>query len=134
MQWVPKSAPFPALISYSELFQKKSKQGGWGYTFLKFCGQQYLNTEFTTVKLGGVNCLIQILIQHHNLQRIIFKIFSYQSRKLISNKAKNNNKTCLNGVIQLSSHTHLPQTRIKRFWISNLLSFSSQGVLKILFT
>ena len=56
--------------------------------FEKFCGQQYLNTEFTTVKLGGVNCLIQILLQTHNLQRIIFRIFSYQSRKLISNKAK----------------------------------------------
>ena len=39
---------------------------------------------------------------NHNLQRMIFRIFSYLSTKLISNKVKDN-KTCLNGVIQLSS-------------------------------
>ena len=46
---------------------------------------------------------------------------------MISNKTKNI-KACLNGVIQLSSH--LPQTGIKGFWISNLLSLSSQGVVE----
>ena len=40
-------------------------------------------------------------------------------------QTKKNNKTCLNGVMQLSSR--LPQTEIKGFWISNVLSLSSQG-------
>ena len=77
------------------------------------------NAEFTTEKLDGD--LIQILLQIHNFQRIIFRIFGHQSRKMVLNKAKKNNKTCLNEVIiQLSSH--LPQTGIKDFSISNLLS------------
>ena len=33
------------------------------------------NAEFTTVKLDEVNCLIQIFLQTHNLQRLIFRIF-----------------------------------------------------------
>ena len=70
------------------------------------------------MKLGGVNCLIQILLQTHNLQRIIFRIFSYQSRKLISNKAKKITKLAWMG-----SSSHLPQTGIKGFWISSKSSF-----------
>ena len=77
------------------------------------------NSEFTTVKLDGVNCLIQIFLQTHNLQGIIFTIFSQQSSKMTSNKEKKK---------QLSSH--LPQTGIKGFRISNLLSLSSQGVVE----
>ena len=46
------------------------------------------NAEFTTVKLDGVNYLIQIFLQTHHLQRIIFGIFCHQSSKMISNKAK----------------------------------------------
>ena len=46
---------------------------------------------------------------------------------MISNKAKKK-KTCLNGVIQLSSH--LPQTGTKGFWMSDVLSLSSQGVFE----
>ena len=56
----------------------------------KVCGWQYQITEFTIVKLDEVNCLIQIFLQTHNLQRIFFRIFSHshQNRKMISNKAK----------------------------------------------
>ena len=89
------------------------------------------NAEFTTVKLDGVNYLIQIFLQTHNLQRIIFRVFCHQSSKMISSKAKKKKKklaSILNGVIQLSSH--LPQTGIKGFWISNLLSLSSQGIVE----
>ena len=39
---------------------------------------------------------------NHNLQRIMFRIFSHLSTKLISNKVKNN-KSCLSGVMQLFS-------------------------------
>ena len=53
------------------------------------------NAEFTTVKLDVVNCLIQIFLQTHNLQRIIFRIFCHQSSKMISNKARTKNKTWL---------------------------------------
>ena len=92
-----------------------------------FCGRQ---CRIYNSELDGVNCLIHVFLQTHNLQRIIFRIFS-QSRKMISNnvkKQKNKKKTCFNGVMQLSSH--LPQTGIRSFWISNLLSLSSQGAVE----
>ena len=87
------------------------------------------NAKFTAVKLDGVNYLIQFFLQTHNLQRLVFRIFRHQSSKMISNKAKKITKLAsMNGVIQLSSHP--PQTGIKGFWISNLLSLFSQGVVE----
>ena len=50
----------------------------------KFCRRQ---CRIYNSELDGVNCLIHVFLQTHNLQRMIFKIFS-QSRKIISNNVK----------------------------------------------
>ena len=64
-----------------DFFVSFALQSSAAYSKLeRFCGQQQLNTEFATVKLGVLNCPIQILLQIHNVQRIIFRIFSQSTK------------------------------------------------------